>query len=157
MSSLGTKLQKACFKFYTVHIGWHSATCLMHNREAKSVFPVGKWLLICNYCTGFLFFIPGFPQLVISWKMALLTDFSVSEARFWLPFYKTPKQPCLGPLTIVKNHPLVSHMMLHKLNSLYAVTLWSLNVLTLRWLMSYIYGAPTLDVSRSHTTTQHSR
>jgi len=29
--------------------------------------------------------------------------------------------------------------------------------LTVRWLMSYIYGAPILDVSRSHTTTQHSR
>ena len=32
-----------------------------------------------------------------------------------------------------------------------------LAVLTLRRLMSYIYGAPILDVSRSHTTTQHSR
>ena len=29
--------------------------------------------------------------------------------------------------------------------------------LTLRLLMSYIYGEPILDVSRSHTTTQHSR
>jgi len=29
--------------------------------------------------------------------------------------------------------------------------------LTLRLLMSYIYGAPILGVSRSHTTTQHSR
>ena len=29
--------------------------------------------------------------------------------------------------------------------------------LTLRRLMSYLYGAPILDVSRSHTTTQHSR
>jgi len=29
--------------------------------------------------------------------------------------------------------------------------------LNLRLLMSYIYGAPILDVSRSHTTTQHSR
>ena len=29
--------------------------------------------------------------------------------------------------------------------------------LTLRLLMSCIYGAPILDVSRSHTTTQHSR
>jgi len=28
---------------------------------------------------------------------------------------------------------------------------------TLRRLMSYIYGVPILDVSRSHTTTQHSR
>ena len=32
-------------------------------------------------------------------------------------------------------------------------------LLTLRLLMSYIYiyGAPILDVSKSHTTTQHSR
>ena len=29
--------------------------------------------------------------------------------------------------------------------------------ITLRRLMSHIYGAPILDVSRSHTTTQHSR
>jgi len=29
--------------------------------------------------------------------------------------------------------------------------------LTLRLLLSYVYGAPILDVSRSHTTTQHSR
>jgi hypothetical protein len=29
--------------------------------------------------------------------------------------------------------------------------------LTLRLLMSYIYGAPILDVSRSHTTTHHIR
>ena len=30
-------------------------------------------------------------------------------------------------------------------------------LLTLRLLMSYMYGAPILDVSRSHTTTHHSR
>ena len=30
-------------------------------------------------------------------------------------------------------------------------------ILTLRRLMSHIYGAPILDVSRSHTTTQRSR
>ena len=29
--------------------------------------------------------------------------------------------------------------------------------LTLRLLMPYIYGTPILDVSRSHTTMQHSR
>ena len=33
----------------------------------------------------------------------------------------------------------------------------AVSLLTLRLLMSYIYGAPILDVSRSHTTTQHSR
>jgi len=32
-----------------------------------------------------------------------------------------------------------------------------IKLLTFRLLMSYIYGAPILDVSRSHTTTQHSR
>ena len=36
-------------------------------------------------------------------------------------------------------------------------TVCSKTVLTLRRLMSYIYGALILDVSRSHTTTQHSR
>ena len=30
-------------------------------------------------------------------------------------------------------------------------------LLTFRLLMSYMYGAPILDVSRSHTTAQHSR
>jgi len=34
---------------------------------------------------------------------------------------------------------------------------WLLEFLTLRRLILYIYGAPILDVSRSHTTTQHSR
>ena len=38
-----------------------------------------------------------------------------------------------------------------------AVMTWVGTTLTLRRLMSYIYGAPILDVSRSHTTTQHSR
>jgi len=38
-----------------------------------------------------------------------------------------------------------------------SVTELKLRCLTLRRLMSYIYGAPILDVSRSHTTTQHSR
>jgi len=37
------------------------------------------------------------------------------------------------------------------------VYIWGYSCLTLRRLMSYIYGAPILDVSRSHTTTQHSR
>ena len=37
------------------------------------------------------------------------------------------------------------------------LTIKILCTLTLRRLMSYIYGAPILDVSRSHTTTQHSR
>ena len=39
----------------------------------------------------------------------------------------------------------------------FALSLLDFTLLTLRRLISYIYGAPILDVSRSHTTTQHSR
>ena len=45
---------------------------------------------------------------------------------------------------------LLAHHFLH-------VSRISVKSLTLRLLMSYIYGAPILDVSRSHTATQHSR
>ena len=44
-----------------------------------------------------------------------------------------------------------------KLNKVSYIILSLRGDLTLRRLMSYIYGAPILDVSRSHTTTQHSR
>jgi len=44
----------------------------------------------------------------------------------------------------------------HSVQNLLSSSLLFIN-LTLRRLMSYIYGAPILDVSRSHTTTQHSR
>ena len=42
-------------------------------------------------------------------------------------------------------------------SSNYVLILRRTTVLTLRLLMSYIYGAPILDVSRSYTTTHHSR
>ena len=45
---------------------------------------------------------------------------------------------------------LLAHHFLH-------VSTIRVKSLTLRLLMSYIYGAPILDVSRSHTTMQHSR
>jgi len=49
---------------------------------------------------------------------------------------------------------IFSHRMSHQKTLLCILFLcW----LTLRRLMSYIYGAPILDVSRSHTMTQHSR
>ena len=45
---------------------------------------------------------------------------------------------------------LLAHHFLH-------VSRIRVKLLTFRLLMSYIYWAPILDVSRSHTTTQHSR
>ena len=47
-----------------------------------------------------------------------------------------------------------SRTLLHLVSSMEYLLNYSL---TLRRLMSYINGAPILDVSRSHTTTQHSR
>jgi len=61
-----------------------------------------------------------------------------------------PSNPELNPICYLL--ALLSHHFLH-------VSRIMVKSLTLRLPMSYIYiyGAPSLDVSRSHTTTQHSR
>jgi len=61
----------------------------------------------------------------------------------------------INPLNLELNpicylQALLAHHFLH-------VSRIRVKSLTLRLPMSYIYGAPILDVSRSHTTTQHSR
>jgi len=59
-----------------------------------------------------------------------------------------PLKPELNPICYLL--ALLAHHFLH-------VSRIRVKSLTIRLLMSYIYGAPILDVSRSHTTTQHSR
>ena len=59
-----------------------------------------------------------------------------------------PLKPELNPICYLL--ALLAHHFLH-------VCSIRVKSLTIRLLMSYIYGAPILDVSRSHTTTQHSR
>ena len=61
----------------------------------------------------------------------------------------SPLNPELNPICYLLAL-LGAHLFLH-------VSRIRVKSLTLRLLMSYIYGAPILDVSRSHTTTQHSR
>jgi len=63
--------------------------------------------------------------------------------------YFNPLNPELNPICYLLAL-LGAHHFLH-------VSRIRVKLLTLRLLMSYIYGAPNLDVSRSHTTTQHSR
>jgi len=60
-----------------------------------------------------------------------------------------PLKPELNPICYLLAL-LGAHHFLH-------VSRIRVKLLTLRRLVSYIYGAPILDVSRSHTTTQHSR
>jgi len=59
-----------------------------------------------------------------------------------------PLNPELNPVCYLL--ALLAHHFLH-------VGRIMVKLLTLRLLMLYIYGAPILDVSRSHTTSQHSR
>ena len=60
-----------------------------------------------------------------------------------------PLNPELNPICYLLTL-LGAHHFLH-------VSRIRIKLLTFRLLMSYIYGAPILDVSRSHTRTQHSR
>ena len=65
-------------------------------------------------------------------------------------FHRTdfnPLNPELNPIYYLL--ALLAHNFLH-------VSRIRVKSLTLRLLMSYIYGAPILDVSRSHTTMQNS-
>jgi len=67
----------------------------------------------------------------------------------WEVFAVNPLNPELNPICYLLAL-LGAHHFLH-------VSRIRVKSLTIRLLMSYIYGAPILDVSRSHTTTQHSR
>jgi len=66
----------------------------------------------------------------------------------WYGYVFNPLNPKLNPISYLL--ALLAHHFLH-------VSRIRVKSLTLRLLMSYIYGVPILDVSRSHTTTQHSR
>ena len=65
-----------------------------------------------------------------------------------IPCDFNPLNPELNPICYLL--ALLAHHFLH-------VSKIRVKLLTFRRLMSYIYGAPILDVSISHTTTQHSR
>jgi len=82
-----------------------------------------------------------------SCHMKLLFFFTTMEAL--LPYLFNALNPELDPICYLLAL-LGAHHFLH-------VSRIRVKLLTLRLLMSYIYGAPILDVSRSHTTTQHSR
>ena len=63
---------------------------------------------------------------------------------------------CINPLNAELN-PICCLLALLGAHHFLHVSRIRVKSLTLRLLMLYIYGAPILDVSRSHTTTHHSR
>jgi len=95
------------------------------------------------------------PQLIrlgvlCTWPQTLFASYGsciLESSQTLIPF--NPLKPELNPICYLLAL-LGAHHFLH-------VSRIRVKILTLRRLMSYIYGAPILDVSRSHTTTQHSR
>ena len=63
---------------------------------------------------------------------------------------------CINPLKPELN-PICYLLALLRAHHFLHVSMIRVKLLTFRLLMSYTYGAPILDVSRSHTTTHHGR
>ena len=84
---------------------------------------------------------------LIAETVCSLSDFPKHYFLFMRLF--NPLNPELNPICYLLAL-LGAHHFLH-------VSRIRVKLLTFRRLMSCIYGAPILDVSRSHTTTQHSR
>jgi len=68
-----------------------------------------------------------------------------------------PYSPDLAPADYVSFRKVKSHLKGRLFDAISDIQKAVTSTLTLKVLMSYIYGAPILDVSRLHTTTQHSR
>jgi len=100
-----------------------------------------------------LFFFPSFTSVCPGdIGQMLLTNRSQTNQRVQEIHHNiNPLNPELNPICYLLAL-LGAHHFLH-------VSRIRVKLLTFRRLMSYIYiyGAPILDVSRSHTTTQHSR
>ena len=84
-----------------------------------------------------------------NWEGSMATNYArcPREIKYRIAMVN-PLNPELNPICYLL--ALLAHHFLH-------VSRIRVKSLTIRLLMSYIFGAPILDVSRSHTTTQHSR
>ena len=78
------------------------------------------------------------------------------SSRGILETYSFSMLPLVNPLKPELN-PICYLLALLGVHNFLHVSRIGVKFLTFRLLMSYIYGASILDVSRSHTTTQHSR
>ena len=81
---------------------------------------------------------------------------SVNEIPQLLPYLCVVPQAMFNPLN-PKLNPICYLLALLGAHHFLHVSRIRVKLLTFRLLTSYIYEAPILDVSRSHTTTQHSR
>ena len=122
-----------CF-LISIGIGQHVSTRFISGSSSGlSFFVYGSVSTFCNATYSRCLFL---HMVKIHSCCPILTDIN-------------PLNPELNPICYLLAL-LGAHHFLH-------VSRIRVKSLTLRRLMSYIYGAPIIDVSRSHTTTQHSR
>jgi len=123
-----------------------SGMSTVHN--LLSYFSFGSFwhsTLTRSYNLPYPRFLSGFPTNIV-----LLIVYS-SNGR-----YMPHDPPLFNPLNPELN-PICYLLVLLGAHHFPYLSRIRVKLLTFRLLMSYIYGAPILDVSRSHTTTQHSR
>jgi hypothetical protein len=128
-------------------------------------FPPQQWLhkiaSILPYTTHCLFFLIIYTFYIFPFMKPQVSA---------LYLYEPDLKPCSEPYRHSTSKPTVFNTLSPELNPIcyllallardfLHVTRIRVKSLTLRLLMSYIYiyGAPIIDVSRSHTTTHHSR
>ena len=126
-----------------VSAGWSERSCCKDkNSFLVSLFFFFFWRSHCRTWRLVTTILRPHVTWLLSYGNFLNKDSSSYPSVFWL----------------VGSFPsaVVCNLFLSLLYNCQLLCFWRL-ALTLRWLMPYIYGATILDVSRSHTTTQHSR
>ena len=151
----------------------------MSPRIYKRTERLGYWIYFCFHvkCLGGIYSdcfeckpfcsLECRPLLWISptpfiwgWEQIQFPTCCVFYTRWWVK--SNPKFSPLFPVGLFNPlnpelNPICCLLTLLGANHFLHVSRIKFKSLTLRLLMSYIYGAPILDVSRSHTTTHHSR
>ena len=112
-----------------------------HVLSHESTSQLSLLSAIVHFCSARTGFVP--IKLSTVCPCSLATETNVTEL-----VHFNPLNAELNPICYLL--ALLAHHFLH-------VSRIRVKSLNLRLLMSYVYGAPILDVSRSHTTTHHSR
>ena len=120
-----------------------NATCIWYIRVKPIQSRLTSWLKVGSQPYRTCFFVMQANLKLQIKRHSFTSHIHVCRNTF------NPLNPELNPICYLLAL-LGAHYFLH-------VSRITVKSLTLRRLMSYIYGAPILDVSRSHTTTQHSR
>jgi len=130
---------------------WFTEHFLKHKASGKAILLLDDHRSHCKVIVASCNFAKT-PKSPLAVKTNTILEYLVfgkvsSNTKRGLTF--NPLNPELNPICYLLAL-LGDHQFLH-------VSRIRVKLLNFRRLMSYIYGAPILDVSRSHTTTQHSR